>query len=183
MFGPVEKSSKHSNFYKMPTGLGHYFGRDRVGRKYGQPFLIAFLMELSKWWYMLYPTHPFGIGDIAEPDGRPMSDHTSHTYGSAVDIFIIHKEGVKRDDKKNLIHYKSKQYDFEKNKYLAYMISVLLTRFPAQQFLYNDREIQKIIKSNPPITSKINHDEHIHLTFIGKMPYGDEELVKIFSQF
>ena len=35
MFGPVEQSKKFSPFYKMPTGPGHYFGRQAVGRLYG----------------------------------------------------------------------------------------------------------------------------------------------------
>lgn len=97
MFGTIEQSKKHGAFYKMPTGPGHYFGRDAAGRKFGQPFLIVFLMELSNWRSMTHPSHPFGIGDIAEEDGRAMNDHKSHSFGSAVDLFIIHKQGVKRD--------------------------------------------------------------------------------------
>lgn len=183
MFGPVEKSSKHPTFYKMPTGSGHYFGREKVGRKYGQPFLIAFLMELSQWWYMAHPTHPFGIGDIAEIDGRPMTDHKSHTLGSAVDIFLIHKQAVKRDDRKNLIHYKSKQYDFKKTADLAYMISILLMRYPANQYFFNDPDMQNLIKSEPAMTTFDNHDEHIHITFNGGGPYSNDKLTEIFKRF
>ena len=181
MFGPIERSKKYPAFYKMPTGTGHYFGREAVGRIYGQPFLIVFLIELSMWWGFSHPTHPFGIGDIAREDGKPLHDHVSHNFGSAVDIYIIHKEGVKRNDRLNMVTYQSDKYDFNRTKHLARLIAHLGTRFPQIQFLYNDPKMKKQVKSVPPITTKIRHDEHIHLTFTGKHPYSKEEMQRILS--
>lgn len=181
MFGPIERSKKHRAFYKMPTGPGHYFGRQKVGRLYGQPFLIAFLMELSIWWRQAHMQHPFGIGDIAEVDGRPMPDHKSHQYGSAVDIFIIHKKGIKRNDKINMITYESVDYDFRRTSDLSYMISILAMRYPLIQFLYNDPQMPQVIRSKPAIKPMGGHDEHIHLTFSGKYPYTKDQLTRIMT--
>lgn len=180
MFGPVEQSRKFPVFFKMPTGPGHYFGRLAVGRLYGQKFLIAFLMELSKQWAGKHPQHPFGIGDIAAEDGSALPDHTSHTTGAAVDLFIIHKKGIKRDDKANMITYhQTDVYDSDRTTDLAQMIAIKAQQFRLIQYLYNDPEVQKAVQSSPPIQTFVNHDEHIHLLFNGQHPHTEEELDQI----
>lgn len=180
MFGPVEQSKLFPVFYKMPTGPGHYFGRLAVGRLYGQKFLIAFLMELSKQWGAKHREHRFGIGDIAAEDGSPLPDHVSHTTGAAVDLFIIHKEGVQRNDKANMITYdQTDVYDFTRTTELAQMIAIKAQQFRLQQYLYNDPKVQKAVQSSPPIQTFVKHDEHIHLLFNGKHPHTEEDLDRI----
>ena len=179
MFGPVEQSKKFSPFYKMPTGPGHYFGRQAVGRLYGQKFLIAFLMELSKQWFGKNVQHPFGIGDIAAEDGGRLPDHESHNTGAAVDLFIIHSKGVKRNDRTNLITYKDKEYDSAKTTDLAKLISIKANEYKLIQFLYNDPNVQNTVRSVPAIRTFVGHDEHVHLLFNGQHPHTDEKLNSI----
>jgi hypothetical protein len=163
----------------MPTGPGHYFGRLGAGRLYGQKFLIAFLMELSKLWFPKHARHPFGIGDIAAEDGSSLPDHTSHTTGAAVDLFIIHKGGVKRNDKTNVITYEHEDYDREKTIDLAAIIAQKAKQYRLIQFLYNDPDAQNTVQCVPPIKTFAGHDEHIHLLFNGIHPHTDEELDRI----
>ena len=164
----------------MPEGPGHYFGRLTAGRLWGQPFLIAFLMELSKAWVQKHPQHPFGIGDIAREDGASMPDHKSHDYGSAVDIFVIHKLGIKRNDKSNVVTYVHPGYDLARTSDLARQIASLSNTFQLQQFLYNDPKVQKLKATWPPIKTYVGHDEHIHLNFTGKHSYSKAKMNETF---
>jgi len=181
MFGPVEQSKLYPLFFKMPTGLGHYFGRQQVGRFYGQKVLIAFLMQLSEKWVGLHQNHPFGIGDLANPDGSPMKDHYSHSTGVAADIFIIHQDGVRRDDTLNMITYKDAKYDKDRTTDLAKLIAVLTQQFRHIQFLYNDPDVRKAVTCSPPVQEMLvpDHSEHIHVLLNGIHPYSDDELDRI----
>ncbi len=179
MFGPVEQSKSYPLFYKMPAGPGHYFGRLSAGRLYGQKFLIAFLVELSKQWFGKHARHPFGIGDIAAEDGRRLPDHVSHNTGAAVDLFVIHKNGAKRNGGTNRITYRDKEYDSAKTTDLARMISIKANEYKLVQFLYNDPNVQNTVRSAPPIQTHKGHDEHIHLLFNGQHPHTDEKLDRI----
>ncbi len=180
MFGPAEQSKTFPLFFRMPTGPGHYFGRAAAGRLYGQKFLIAFLMQLSEEWLGQHPQHPFGIGDIAAEDGSPLHDHVSHSTGAAVDLFIIHKNGVRRNDKANLITYKDTNvYDATRTTDLSKLIAFKAQQYRLIQFLYNDPAVQTAVQSVPSIQSFVNHDEHIHLLFNGQHPHSEEELDQI----
>ena len=181
MMGQVQRSQTYPLFYRMPDGPGHYFGRAAVGRLYGQAFLIMFLMELSSAWVGKHPGHPFGIGDIAEPTGKPMPDHVSHNYGSAVDLFVIHQLGIKRNDTANKVTWKDPGYDSDKTGDLIALIAELSEKCRLQQFLYNDPELQKLKKNWPPIQTHAGHDEHIHLTFTGKHSFPKAQMDSIFN--
>ena len=90
----IIRSKKNPNFYKMPKGFGHYFGRLKVGRLWGQISLILFLTRLSIRWASIEPTHPFGLGDLANEDASAMPDHVSHSTGVGVDIFLLSTKRV-----------------------------------------------------------------------------------------
>jgi len=77
-------------YYMMGKGEGHYFGRPRMNHS-ASSAMFDFLTELSQQWARKHPGYPFGLGDISRAGGetKPFDGHTSHTEGSAVDIFII----------------------------------------------------------------------------------------------
>ena len=179
----IIRSEKNPNFYKMPDGFGHYFGRLQSGRLWGQISLILFLTRLSIRWASLEPTHPFGLGDLAYEDGRAMGDHKSHFDGRAADIFPIHKVGVRRNDKQNMIAWNSENYDLERTTKLAKLIADLRGGFPMQEFRFNDRKVIKEVKTVPLIQEdtttdwkKRQHDEHIHILLTGQHPFSKEEV-------
>jgi hypothetical protein len=143
MYGFIIPSEKKKGFYKMPDAGGHYFGRLQAGRLWGQISLILFLARLSTKWALMEPSRPFGLGDLANEDGSPMPDHTSHFSGVAADIFVIRKDGKQRNDLVNLTTWNDPEYDRERTTKLARLISELRTDFHMIQFLYNDKEVQK----------------------------------------
>ena len=53
------KKKGKPDFFSMPEGHGHYFGRT-AGRIWGQIELIHFLTLLSAKWFQVEPGHPFG---------------------------------------------------------------------------------------------------------------------------
>jgi hypothetical protein len=172
---PPAAANSYASLYRMPQGPGHYFGRpDRsVPSDCGRKHVIAFLMELSIAWSALHPRHPFGIGDIFMGQG-----HVSHWNGTAVDIFVIHQDGLHRYFLENKVTWPgvpefSAKYDSVRTTQLAAAIAGMILRYggaPAvYQFLYNDTAVRAAVPSAPPITPMGNHDEHIHLTFRGPM--------------
>jgi murein endopeptidase len=173
MSGFIIPSEKKKGFYKMPDAGGHYFGRLQVGRLWGQISLILFLTRLSTKWAIMEPSHPFGLGDLAHEDGRPMPDHVSHHTGVGADIFVIRKDGLQRNDRRNLTTWADKEYDRERTTKLARLISELRSDFPMIQFLYNDEEVRKVV---PGIQKVTGHDEHMHVLLTGKHPYTQEQI-------
>lgn len=171
----ITRSPNNKTFFRMPDGYGHYFARTS-GRVYGTMELIHFLTLLSALWYQKEPTHPFGLGDLAESDGRGMDDHKSHFDGKAVDIFTIPKDPSptqRRKDHKNIVTWADNLlYDQKRTEKLVRLIADLRDRgFPMIQFLYNDPKI-----SVPGLTRKGGHDEHMHILLIGKRTYSDEQI-------
>lgn len=152
----------------MPDGPGHYFGRAQVGRLWGQLSLILFLTRLSILWSIREPNHPFGLGDLAEEDGAPISDHESHRTGVAADIYVIRKDGKQRSMHQYMTTWQDPAYDLERNTQLARLISTLRVQFPMIQFLYNDPQVRKAV---PGIQPKGGHDEHMHVLLHGEHPY------------
>jgi len=191
MWGPIEISRfAPPKRFKMPSGPGHYFGRPASSCKWCAPQLLIFLMELSNWWSIYTKTHPFGIGDLnTENPKNACPSHSSH-LGMAVDIFPIHKDGIRRNDTINVVTWQSDEYSTKHTLNLAYMVSVLVGRYPAIQILYNDPEVLAKIKSTPRITPDAvrkqrnpnvrltEHDDHIHILLRGGIPYTKEELEK-----
>lgn len=188
----VTKTTKKSGFYRMPdNGLGYYFGRKAAsGRIWGQGFLILFLIELGERWFAIESGHPYGIGDIANEDGSIMADHISHSGGSAVDLYTFHKNGVRRNDKSNIVSYKDTDiYDRDRTLRFLQLIKEFSTRWGMIQILYNDNSVNAEVNKAggwPPVTddsktkkSKGQHDEHIHITFNGKAPYSPKQIVEI----
>ena len=173
MSGFIIPSEKKKGFYKMPDAGGHYFGRLRVGRLWGQISLILFLTRLSTRWALMEPTRPFGLGDLAHEDGRPMPDHVSHFSGVGADIYVINKDGVQRNDYQNKTTWADKGYDRERTTKLAQLISELRNDFPMIQFLYNDPEVIKAVSGIRPLAG---HDEHMHILLTGKHPFTEEQI-------
>ena len=173
----------------MPNIPGHYFARPAEYRRYGQAFLILFLIKLSNFWHALEPSHPFGLGDIAMHDGSTMKDHVSHDGGTGVDIYIIARNREQRPAHK--ITYASTEncetqpcYDFDRTLKLTNLIStILLTGYKLNNggsggFLYNDPEVQRRSLIANQIRSFSNHDDHIHLLLAGH-PYTNLVLTKL----
>ncbi len=180
----IIRSEKNPNFYKMPDGFGHYFGRLQAGQLWGQISLILFLTRLSIRWASMEPTRPFGLGDLAFEDGGP-STHKSHFDGRAADIFPIHKAGVRRNDKQNMIAWNNENYDLERTTKLAQLIADLRPGFPMQEFRFNDTKVIKAVKTVPIIQEdttkdpkKREHDEHIHILLTGQHPFSKQEVEK-----
>ncbi|REJ77931.1 MAG: hypothetical protein DWQ47_16365 [Acidobacteria bacterium] len=182
MFGEIERSEKYPDFYKMPEGPGHYFARESAGRLYGLPFLIVFLMELSWKWRQQHPKFPFGIGDIAAEDGDLIADRPHHSSGMAVDIAVIHCDGVQSVDAFRWLTWMDDDYDLERTKDLAATITELGTRFQISEFIYNDPKVKPVKKTWPLISPRQGHDDHFHLTLSGRHPYTDEQMQEIFPE-
>ena len=143
--------------YRMPDGPGHYFGRPKAGNAdCGQKHVIAFLVELSQAWS--FHTHKFGIGDIFVPAGP---SHKSHYMGSAVDIFVINKNGTEHQVEP--VTYKSSNYSNVETTELAQLIAIMVLKYSVlsssgrlrsavNQILFNDKEIQTRVHCSPSIT-------------------------------
>lgn len=174
MSGFIIPSEKKKGFFRMPDAGGHYFGRLQARRFWGQISLILFLTRLSTKWALTEPNFPFGLGDLANEDGSPMPDHTSHFSGVGADIFIIRKDGKQRNDRINLTTWNdTDNYDSVRTTKLARLISELRTDFPMIQFLYNDKEVQKVVSG---IRTLAGHDEHMHVLLTGQHPYTKEQI-------
>ncbi|MGD9564249.1 MAG: penicillin-insensitive murein endopeptidase [Pyrinomonadaceae bacterium] len=188
--GYVIRTNRRSGFFRIPdNGLGYYLGRKAAGRLWGQPFLILFLLELGERWNSLPGNSPFGIGDIGEEDGRPMPDHNTHRFGSAVDLFIFHKHGLERNDRLNAVWVRDPNYDADRTLQFVKLIKEFSLRYGMQQILFNDDDVNRqanMIGSYPRVlhdrttaNSKGQHEDHIHITFTGKAPYANREIVEM----
>lgn len=197
--GNIIKTESRSGFYRIPDdGLGYYLGRRAAGRLWGQPFIILFLIELGERWFPLSRNRPFGIGDIAEENAGSMPDHQTHRHGSAVDLFIFHKDGLKRDDRLNGFSFREpEKYDQETTLQFVTLIKEFSLRYGMQQILYNDNEVNSEANKAggyPPVKddskterSKGQHDDHIHITFTGLTPYGmapykNKEIIEVLER-
>jgi murein endopeptidase len=190
--GYVIKTTNKSGFYRIPDrGLGYYLGREAAGRLWGQAFLILFLIELGERWFALNGYDPFGIGDIAEEDGRPMPDHNSHRFGSAVDLFIFHQDGLQRNDSVNAVSVLDPTtYDPNLTLQFVRLIKEFSARYGMQQILFNDDDVNKTVNAevpgHPPVlhdsttrNSKNQHFDHVHVTFNGINQYKNQQIIEI----
>ncbi|MEZ5426212.1 MAG: penicillin-insensitive murein endopeptidase [Pyrinomonadaceae bacterium] len=189
--GYITRTNKGTGFYQLPeAGLGYYLGRKEAGRVWGQPFLILFLLELGERWFSLRGNSPFGVGDLAEEDGREIRDHNSHRFGSAVDLYIFHKNGLRRNDFLNQVSCLDKTtYDQDTTLEFVKLIKNFSARYVMQQILFNDNQVNQEVNKvggHPPVTddsktkqSQGQHYDHIHITFNGKSPYSPKQIVEI----
>ena len=177
-----------SSFYRIPDfGSGYYLGLKANRRHWGQAFLILFLIELGQRWASLQSKHPFGIGDIANENGSLVTGHISHTQGTAVDLYIIHKDRLKRDNGSNAITWNEKAYDRDRTLQFVKLIKVFSLRYGMMQILYNDPYVIKeanklggwplVTDDSKTEHSKDQHHDHIHITFTGKIPYASHKRV------
>ena len=177
MFTKLERSKTKTTFprfYRMPDIPGHYFARPAENRRFGQAFLILFLMKLSNFWHALEPSHPFGLGDIAMHDGSTMKDHVSHDNGTGVDIYIIARNREQRPAHE--IIYKSTEncetqpcYDFDRTLKLTNLISTIsLDWLQTQQ----RRHCRRLPVQRPRSTATIPHRESDPLIQQPRRPYS-----------
>ncbi len=188
--GYIIRTKTRSGFFRIPDrGLGYYLGREAAGRLWGQPFLILFLLEMGESWFSLQGNSPFGIGDIAEEDGRPMPDHNVHRFGSAVDLFIFHKDNLRRDDRVNAVWVQDPNYDQDLTLEFVKLIKEFSTRYGMQQILFNDYSVNNeanTLGGRPPVlhdrttqNSQGQHEDHIHITFNGINLYKNKQVLEI----
>lgn len=197
MSANIVRTTKASGLFRMPAGEGHYFARLPEGRLWGQLDLIHFLTLLSAKWHPTAPGRPFGLGDLANEDASPMTDHVSHSTGVGVDIYVFNKDPLKRrygnvnktiwydPAYEHLLPHKRPphpEYDRDLTKKLMQLIAQLSHSFPMFQCLYNDPVVLsdpevRTTRTNPgQLRPHPNHDEHIHVLLIGGRKYTKDEV-------
>lgn len=194
----VRSRLERPGFYRIPRVSGHYFARP-VTRVWGQLPLILFLVRLSARWAVAAPGRPFGLGDLAEENGGPMTDHVSHQTGLGADIYVLNSRGVQRgwnSGPTNVTHIGHRDYDRDLTLKLALLIKeVVESGFPMVQVLFNDTTVQQAVgpaagsssnliktdreRCGPPFpragcTSQ--HDDHIHVLLRGTHPHSAEHV-------
>ena len=115
-YGLIRSKSNPAAF-KMPLGGGHYFASPNSAY-WGIISLILFLKDLSWKWETLEPHHPFGIGDIGWEDFTGVHSHPETHRGAAVDIYVIHKDGLRRSDG-HITGFGDEKYDDKRTLRLA----------------------------------------------------------------
>ena len=188
-------------FFRLPE-LTDGLYLDPTQTHWGQAFLILFLCELGWKWAPFHPNHPFGIGDIANKDGSIVKGHLSHTHGTAVDLYIIYKNGLKREnipkEQRSSFRFVGKEltqsevYDPEETLAFVKLIKEFSLRYDMLQIFYNDPYVikeanklkgpKKVTNDLETENSKNQHWDHIHITFRTKMPYGNNRASKMLHE-
>lgn len=182
MDGGARKSSRYS-YYQLPEYRGHYAARPR-SHQWGRPSMILFLTDLSVRWFLdgLFgtpqrPVRPIGIGDISFEDGSAPPTHDTHIFGSCVDIYILHKEGLLRSDQANRISISDTDaYDQDLTATLVRTIKALLNpHYTVIQFLFDDPEMQAIWPGTIRSKAGKPHRDHLHIQLGDENPYRGRE--------
>lgn len=90
----IPSPNRHPTFL-MDDGPGHYLASPN-NANWGLLALVLFLTRLSQRWASVGPSgFPFGLGDLGNEDRSPPGGR-HHVGAGAVDIYIIHKQGLRR---------------------------------------------------------------------------------------
>lgn len=182
MNGAPRKSTRYP-YYQMPEYRGHYAARPRE-HQWGRPSMILFLTDLSLRWFLdgLFetpqrPVRPIGIGDISFEDGTAPPTHHTHIYGSCVDIYILHKQGLLRSDQSNKISIDDTDaYDQPLTLKLVETIrAILKPSYSLIQFLFDDPAAQALWPDRITSKSSRPHRDHLHIQLGDETPYGGRE--------
>lgn len=155
--------------YRMPIGAevpgsedGHYIVAPN-GAIYGRYTLILFLTELSKAW-AVKSKNPFGLGDMGNADLSAVPSHADHAGGLSVDIYVMHKGGVRRSGfVTNKTYVGAKTYDDEATNKLLVTIDTLQGRFPFKWWYFNENKKKYPELQAMGFTKHDNHDDHVHI--------------------
>lgn len=149
--------------YRMPEGAeGHYIVAPN-GAVYGRYTLILFLTQLSQAW-AAKSEHPFGLGDMGNADLSAVPSHADHAGGLSVDIYVMHKNGVRRSGlKTNKTYIGAETYDDQATVQLLVTINSLQGRFPFKWWYFNENKKKYPELQGMSFTKHVNHEDHVHI--------------------
>ena len=165
--------------YHMPDWRGHYAARPRH-HQWANRSMILFLTDLTIAWAVGQGQHgrrAFGLGDISLADGTAPPKHHTHVYGSCVDLYVFHRDGLRRGDGSNIARFDQPEtYDLRLTQELAHCVMRVVRRgYRVIQFLYDDPKVRELYPS--VITTKATrpHADHFHIQLHEDTPYKGRE--------
>jgi len=162
--------------YRMPEGAeGHYIVAPNRA-VYGRYTLILFLTELSKAW-AVKSKNPFGLGDMGNADLSAVPSHADHAGGLSVDIYVMHKGGVRRSGfVTNKTYIGAETYDHVATNQLLVTIDALRGRFPFKWWYFNEDKKKYPELQAMGFTKHVNHEDHVHINLADSRmaPKGSE---------
>jgi hypothetical protein len=149
--------------------------------------MFLFLMELSGTWGIRHRMQPFGLGDISLRNGTAPPTHDTHRFGGAVDIYVIHSQGLRRSSTSNKVNVAREDlpetYDAKLTDELVHMAVGMIRRgYPKIQFLFDDQTVLR--KHAGVIESKADkpHHDHFHIQLSEHHPYTKEQTERMLQR-
>ena len=182
------RSEKNKLVYKMPWGFGHHFSSPNSAY-WGRISVIMFLKDLSDRWQSAPLT--FGIGDIGWESGKGVHSHEKTHDGTAVDVYVIHKEGLHRPPVKAGEKAIARWLEGKDSKLTLELAKIVVEltggryKLNGGRIPFNDPEANKFAP-NVFITdiarkslNPSQHNDHMHVQLLDDKPYSDAYIERL----